>query len=209
MGLVVRIIDERVGMSFDPALPSDITVRETTDLNETFAEVADRAYSTKIDTLIIMSHGFYETDLQGAHQFGFGVELGRQSLRLSNAAALLGRLHGKFASAGRGIELRGCGVAVKSTVQTGTREAVVVKVGDGVALCQLIANVTGTGVLASSDRQPGSCGQFRVTGTQRNGKVLDEVNEVRQAACTLDPWSGKVWLFTPNATRPAPFQPPR
>lgn len=209
MGLVVRIIDERVGMSFDPALPGDITVRADTDLNETFAEVADRAYTQKIETLLIMSHGFYETGSDGHHYYGFGIELGRQNLKLDTVEGLMGRLAGKFAGATRGIELRGCGVAVKSTVRQGPRQAVVVKVGDGIALCQKIADVCGTGVLASSDEQPGDCGVVRLTGTLRNGQALQQVEIVRNQECTLGTWSGKVWLFTPRSTAPSRYLPPR
>ncbi len=201
-GLVVRIIDRRVGRSFDPPLANDLVCGPSTDLNDIFAQVADRAYTTKIETLLIMSHAFYEKDDGGAEHYGFGIQLGQQNLKPDTIEALMGRLRGRFASRGRGIELRGCGAAAKSefTVHIGGRP--LVKAGDGVKLCQLIADTTDTGVLASTDEQPGSCRVVPAGQVTRIGGAITSTTAAEVALCEVGVWEGKVWLFTPKSNKP-------
>ena len=204
-GLVVRIIDKRVGRSFDPPLSTDIVCGPATDLNDIFAQVADMAYAKKIETLLIMSHGFYNLDDKGRERYGFGIELGQQNLKMGNVEAMLGRLAGRFASAGRGIELRGCGAAARSefTVHHGGKPLVLV--GDGIALCQRIADVTGTGVLASSDEQPGPCRVVPAGQPTRINGNVGTTPDSEMALCPVGVWEGKVWLFTPKAATPKAF----
>ena len=201
-GLMIRIIDSRVGKSFDPPLPTDIVCGPRSDLELVFADVLDQAFTRKIGTMIIMSHAFYETDDTGAERFGFGVELGRQNIYLHNAAALFGRFAGKFAEPKRGIELRGCGPAARSEFTATRGGAPMLRVGDGIQLCQLIADSAMTGVRASSDAQPGICRVVPTSRTTRSGASITTSSGDEVALCKEGVWSGNVWQFSPNATAP-------
>ena len=171
--IVIRVIDKRVGHSFDPPLPRDLLVSPNSDLNLLFADIMDLAAGKRIKLLILMSHAFYLTDARGVERFGFGIELGQQNIKLHNAATFFGKLAGRFASDRQGIELRGCGAAAYSTVIDAQG---VVSIGDGLSLCQLIANSAQTGVLASPDPQPGTCHVVPVAGTRRNGSTITAIS---------------------------------
>jgi hypothetical protein len=191
----IRVIDARVGRSFKDPRPSDIVCERDADLNELFARVADAGYHPKLDLLMIFSHAFYEKDSAGGHHYGFGIQLGQQGIHNDNVAALMGRLNGRFANALRGIELRGCAVAIRSDFGTGPAH----KVGDGLALCQLIADTTNTGVLASSAEQPGTCEVVTGQMTARAGGRVTTTEVKETQGCDVGVWSGAVWLFTPGA----------
>lgn len=190
----IRVIDTRVGSSFKDARTSDIVCTPSTDLDDLFGRIADAGYHPKLDRLMLFSHAFYEKDATGAHRYGFGIELGRQGLHNHNVAALMGRLKGRFANALRGIELRGCAVAVRSEFGTGPAH----RVGDGLALCQLIADTTGTGVLASSAEQPGTCELVTGQATTRSGGTIGTAAVKESQSCDVGVWNGAVWLFTPG-----------
>lgn len=195
-GIVIRVIDKRVGYSFDPPLPRDLVVGAKTDLNLLFADILDQADGTRIETLILMSHAFYHLDAKGVERFGFGIQLGQQDIRLDNVAGFFSKLAGRFASEKRGIELRGCGAAAYSKVVS---DAGVVSVGDGLSLCQAIANAARTGVLASPDAQPGLCHVVPSAGLTRSGATLTPTTGTEIGYCEVGSWTGQVWTFTPNA----------
>ena len=194
-GIVIRVIDRRVGHSFDPPLPRDLVVGPKSDLNLLFADIFDQADGTRIETLILMSHAFYQPDAQGMHHVGFGIELGQQNITLDNAAGFFSRLANRFASDLRGIELRGCGAAAYSRV---VGAAGIVAVGDGLSLCQAIANAARTGVLASPEAQPGECQVMPTAGMRRSGATITPIAHTEVGRCALGSWTGQVWTFVPN-----------
>ena len=53
-GIETRVIDRRLGGSFDPPNPHDLVVGPESDLNLLFADIIDQSYSTLIEKLILM-----------------------------------------------------------------------------------------------------------------------------------------------------------
>ncbi|MBC7430681.1 MAG: hypothetical protein H7345_01300 [Rubritepida sp.] len=194
-GIEIRVIDRRLGESFDPPKPHDLVVGPNSDLDLLFADIFDQSHGTLIENLILMSHALYQPDAGGQHHFGFGIELGKQNITLVNAAGFFSRLAHRFASNLRGIELRGCGVAAYSRV---VGAAGVVAVGDGLSLCQAIANAAQTGVLASPKAQSGECKVTPTAGMRRSGATITPTADTEVGRCTLGSWTGQVWNFLPN-----------
>lgn len=198
-GVVVRVIDERVGLSFSAAGPRDVLCKKQTALKPFFEGIVRDLGGTKMSLLLLMTHAFYEPDpVDGGHRYGFGIELGTEGLHNGRLDMLL-PLVGHFVPRAI-IELRGCGVAVKSAF--GPRSAPT-RVGDGVALCQEIADLTRCFVIASSDEQPGSCVQVTGESTQRGPSGLPETKTITTVEkCDVGTWTGNVWRFTPGQGRP-------
>ena len=197
-GIKIRVIDRRVGESFHPQGPYDLVVGPESDLDLLFADIIDKSYGKSIENLILMSHALYRPDAGGKHHFGFGIELGKNNITLANAASLFSRLRGCFANPLRGIELRGCSVAAHSRV---VGAAGVVAVGDGLSLCQAIADAAQTGVLASAEAQVGACEVMPTAGIRRSGATITAIADTTVGRCALGSWTGQVWTFQPN--RPA------
>ncbi len=201
--VVIRVIDERVGRNFVAPTANDHLCTATTALKPFFEGIVAKLGSDKIALLLLMTHAFYNVDpSDGGHRYGFGVELGAEGLH-NGALDVLSPLVGKFAPRAV-IELRGCGVAVKSVITTPR-----MKVGNGIALCQEIADLTRAIVIASSDEQPGTCEKVIMETTKRgpNGYFVTETATTVEK-CAIGDWTGQVWHFTPGAATPKPANVP-
>jgi hypothetical protein len=156
-GIVIRIIDTRVGRSFKNPTQFDFTCGPETPMNDLFAEIKKKCGARKIGSLQILSHAIYEPEStikspenkEGIiERFGFGVSFCSEGIN-EGTAGNFSAFRGMFASA-RGIFLQGCGVAATSTALKSVGRLYFVKVGDGAALCQKIADAAAP---ASSLRQ--------------------------------------------------------
>ncbi|HZF32401.1 MAG TPA: hypothetical protein VE914_01225 [Candidatus Angelobacter sp.] len=213
-GIVIRIIDTRVGRSFKNPTQFDFACGAETRMNDLFAEIKKKCGARKIGSLQILSHAIYEPEStikspenkEGIiERFGFGVSFCSEGIN-EGTAGNFSAFRGMFASA-RGIFLQGCGVAATSTALKGVGHLHFVKVGDGAALCQKIADAAGTGVVASSDPQPGPCDVETRTYKVRSGydvKIIEETGPPMN--CEAGPWNGNVWLFSPKAKAPTKIQ---
>ena len=213
-GLVIRVIDTRMGRSFKNPAPFDFVCGPETEMTKLFADIKKRCGAKKIASLQILSHAFYvpestiksKENPDGAiERFGFGVQFCSEGIN-EETAGNFSAFRGMFASA-RGISLQGCAVAATSTVIKTVGHFHFVRIGDGAALCQKIADAAGTGVVASSDPQPGPCDvEFR-TYKVRNGAKVEMIEEKSPPMnCEAGPWSGNVWLFTPKGKAPTQLQ---
>ncbi len=204
MPVNVRIIDSRVGYSFKTPKPLDFKATPKTDIALLFADIVDALRNQKIGLLQILAHGIYRSDETGRHRFGFGVELGQQNLYASNLRDILGRLAGRFASREMGIELRACAVAQNNAFNEPQGDGGVAwRVGDGLAFCQSMADITVTGVLASTENQTNPCDPVAMLVMDRavsDAGVLFQKSdeEIRNQNCGMGVWDGNVWLFTPG-----------
>jgi hypothetical protein len=121
-GIVIRIIDTRVGRSFKNPTQFDFTCGPETPMNDLFAEIKKKCGARKIGSLQILSHAIYEPEStikspenkEGIiERFGFGVSFCSEGIN-EGTAGNFSAFRGMFASA-RGIFLQGCGVAATST----------------------------------------------------------------------------------------------
>ena len=195
LGIKIRVIDRRLGGSFDPRGSNDLgSARKATwtCYSPTFI---DASYGKTIENLMLMSHSLYRPDAGGKHNFGFAIELGQNNITLAIAASLFSRLRGCFADPLRGIELRGCRVAAHSRV---IGAAGVVAVGNGLLLCQTMADAAQTGVLASPGVQVGACKATPTAGIRGSGATITPIADTKVDRCEVGSWTGQVWTFRPN-----------
>lgn len=213
-GVVVRIIDTRMGRSFKTPASFDFVCGPDTPMKQLFADVKKKCGARKIGSLQILSHAIYvpEATIKSTEypegfieRFGFGVEFCSEGIHEATADNF-SIFKGMFA-APRGISLQGCGVAATSTVLRSVGHLHFIRIGDGAALCQKIADAAGTGVVASSDPQPGPCDVEVRTYKVRNGGSVDIVEEKGPPEkCEAGPWVGNVWLFSPNGAAATKIQ---
>jgi hypothetical protein len=213
-GIVVRVIDTRVGQSFKAPTPLDFVCGPETAMGELFSNIKKKCGIKKIASLQILSHAIYvaeptiksEENKEGIiERFGFGVSFCREGIN-EGTANEFSVFKGMFVSL-RGISLQGCGVAATSMPLLRAGRLFYVRIGDGASLCQKIADSAGTGVVASSDEQPGPCDVETRTYKVRSGGEVKMIEEKGPPMnCEAGPWKGNVWLFTPNAKAPTKIQ---
>lgn len=114
-----------------------------------FDRVLNELGGSTIELLTIYAHGYVYKDAKNVSHGGYGVAFGKDDITIGNAADLFGRFKGKFVASAFGIELVGCRVAETSRVKVNGH----VEVGDGSALCRIIAGAAGTCVRASKVSQ--------------------------------------------------------
>lgn len=74
-------------------------------------------------------------------------------------------------------------------------------VGDGLSLCQAIADAAQTGVLASPKAQVGECKAMPAAGMRRTDATITPIADIKFGRCAVGSWTGQMWTSQPN--RPA------
>jgi hypothetical protein len=187
----VTLLDSRAGKILANPKPDDLVVGPTDSMVKVFDDLGNKFGKSgkKIGVLAIIAHGYVDYAADGATLGGFGIVFCKEDILESNAKEFK-RLRNVFASRDNvGIELIGCSVADKSTVMTqGTPT-----VGNGVRLCQTIADSAQAWVRVSPDDQQIGGG---VTRRRKPGTSF-EVEEV-ELPINPGPWEGAVWIFKPG-----------
>jgi hypothetical protein len=191
---VFRVLDTRVGASIDRPTTTDLVVQETTSTAVALATVADMAYATRINRLLLICHsGHYDSG-------EWWLKLGTPGITHANIAAV-DALKEKFAGPRPRIEMRGCWIATNAI---GGPDAVLPAALSGAALCHRIADRLGVEVWGSDSQQPGPCGDFApivvdMRETYADGGVHVARKQVpTHRECSEGSWNGKVYIFSPG-----------
>jgi len=142
----------------------------------------------KIDTLKICAHGVVITDPR-THAQLYTIDFCTEGITASSATAF-SALKGKFKGTTLpGIELIACGST--DTAQQSSK----VLIGQGIALCQAMANAAGAVVKASPDVQ--SVGEQTLRANPG-----DPTSMATEVVINPGPWEGRVWYFRPGKRGP-------
>jgi hypothetical protein len=190
-----RLLDTRVGASLLNATDFDMVVRGNRDTADAFATLADMAYVTRIERLLLICHSWHN-DATGDWALLIGDPgLGHDNLRV------LAPLRDKFGGVSPRVELRGCWIA---TNPGGAPDAAVPASRSGAALCHRIADLLGVDVWGSDSEQPGPCGEFApIEYDERTVADAGQLSIVRKQAptrreCSEGDWNGKVYIYSPG-----------
>jgi hypothetical protein len=191
-----RLLDTRVGASLENPTSFDLVVRAKGETAIAFASLADMAYRTQINRLLLISHSAHSGNGE------WWLEIGDPGLKHENIG-VLAPLRDKFDGPSPRVELRGCWIA---TNPAGKPDDVLPAAMSGAALCHRIADYLGVEVWASDSEQPGPCGEFTPMDYEER-TVADggQLSIARKQApiyreCSEGPWKGKVYIYTPNTT---------
>jgi hypothetical protein len=202
---VFRVLDTRVGASIDRPTPTDLVVKASTDTAVAIATLADMAYRTKMNRLLLICHSGHSTAGE------WWLDLGAPGIRHNNID-VVNPLRGKFGGDRPRIELRGCWIATNGS---GRPDDVMPANNSGAALCHRIADLVGVEVWGSDSEQPGPCGEFAPMEVDER-LVTDggTVNIARKQVpihreCSEGVWKGKVYIYRPNRSGAELYDGPR
>jgi hypothetical protein len=188
----VTLLDTRAGKVLANQKPDDRVLGPADSMIKVFDDLGRKFGKTgnKIGILGIIAHGYVEFAADGSTLGGFGIQFCSEDILEGNVREF-DRLRRAFVSRSSvGIELIGCSVAATSTAPTpGTPT-----VGDGVRLCQMMADAAQTCVRVSPDDQQIGGG---LTRRRKPGTNSIEIEEV-ELPINPGPWEGRVWVFKPG-----------
>jgi hypothetical protein len=202
---VFRVLDTRMGASIDRATANDLVVNEKTETAKALADVADMAYRTPINRLLLICHS------GNLNEQEWWLELGADGIRHGNVA-VVSPLKGKFGGERPRVELRGCWIA---TNHAGGPRAVHPATMSGAALCHRIADLLEVEVWGSDSEQPGPCGNFLpMTIDERETDADGRVNIARKQVpihreCSEGRWNGRVFIYAPGRSGATLYTGPR
>lgn len=197
-GLEFRLISTEIGMSLELPKPLDRAVKIDEDVAEVFRKVAAQTGNKKIERLLISSHAYVEG---GKFTIFLGSVGKTKGIRIEDVG-VFAPLAGKFAHRLRGIEIQACNVADNN----GGDPRSTPNPGSAAAFSQAIANITQTGVLASTLGQKTKCQEMKGEYTVRGPRGLPETIQVTEVTDCQDIWTGNLWMFTPGGRGAAPHR---
>jgi len=171
-GIVVRVLDTRLGDRLYDQEPTDLIVTAQMPIAQIVGAIVGKVGGRRLDRLAIFAHGLYrryDERLQYSHLAGVAVQLGKEDLDFSTVAEFA-RLKPCFAPGGQ-IDMFACNMAETKSADGPARS--------GAGLMRRLAALTGATV--------------RTSDGVHNYRRITYLGAIDRGV-----WEGNIFLFRPD-----------